>query len=97
MQFWWDRAYEASFMFFRISIVVHYSGVEPGGAHVSFGLPKMTGFPVKANVYPLQDICDKLLVGVCRQVAGPCITFEWYRYVSWQAKSAAYWVAIFQW
>ena len=86
MQFWWDRAYKASFVFFRINIVVHCVGVEPGGAHVFFGLPKFAGFPVKANVkptvYPLQDVCDKLLVWVCGQAAGPCVTFEWCRYVS---------------
>ena len=47
-------------MFLCLNIAVHSSGVEPGGAHVSFGLLEFAGFSVKANVktivYPLQDV-----------------------------------------
>ena len=81
-------------MFLCLNMAVHSCGIEPAGAHVSFGLPEFAGFFVKANVktivYPLQDVCDKLLVWVSGQVVGPCVAFEWCRYVSWQATSAAY-------
>ena len=63
-------------MFLCLNIAVHSCEVEPGGVHVSFGLPEFAGFSVKANVktivYPLQDVCDKLLVwkGWCRMGRG---------------------------
>ena len=63
-------------MFLCLNIAVHSSAVEPSGAYVSFGLPEFAGFSVKANVktivHPLQDVCNKLLVWVSGQVAGPC-------------------------
>ena len=44
-------------MFLCLNIAVHSCEVEPGGVHVSFGLPEFAGFSVKANVktivYPL--------------------------------------------